>query len=145
MTTAFVARHFLPFSSDPSFPHQLPHNWSSCNLVGSATDQSTNFCLSNTPRVKTRWSAVSVVTLKTCEGLDLNLFHQLEQEEIVSLGGPGKSVEIGVISLGTTSADGSKREVRKISSNSSVFTDGSHSKLMFICLIFFTLVAWSNG
>jgi len=34
------------------------------------------------------------------------------QNEVVSLGGPGKVVEIGVISLGTTTADGQKREVR---------------------------------
>jgi len=34
------------------------------------------------------------------------------QDEVISLGGPGKVVEIGVISLGTTTADGQKREVR---------------------------------
>ena len=34
------------------------------------------------------------------------------QEEVVNLGGPGKAVEIGVISLGTTSQDGARREVR---------------------------------
>jgi len=34
------------------------------------------------------------------------------QNEVISLGGPGKVVEIGVISLGTTTADGQKREVR---------------------------------
>ncbi|XP_059085785.1 uncharacterized protein LOC131882601 [Tigriopus californicus] len=33
-------------------------------------------------------------------------------DEVSSLGGPGKSVEIGVISLGTTSSDGCKREVK---------------------------------
>ena len=154
----------LTHSSDPSFPHQLPHIWSSRNRVGWINY---HCCLSNTPTKGHRmmissylsqelccfqkhyyWSkweqAIYLGTfndapLQICRAV-INLFwiffHQLEQEEIVSLGGPGKSVEIGVISLGTTSADGSKREVRKISSNSSVFTDGSHSKLMFICLIF---------
>ena len=34
------------------------------------------------------------------------------QEELVTFGGPGKVVEIGVISLGTTTSDGNKREVR---------------------------------
>jgi len=34
------------------------------------------------------------------------------QDEVICLGGPGKVVEIGVISLGTTTADGQKREVR---------------------------------
>ena len=34
------------------------------------------------------------------------------QEEVVSLGGNNKVVEIGVISLGTTTSDGNKREVR---------------------------------
>lgn len=33
-------------------------------------------------------------------------------DEVSALGGPGKSVEVGVISLGTTSADGCKREVK---------------------------------
>jgi len=34
------------------------------------------------------------------------------QDEVVGLGGQGRPVEIGVISLGTTTADGQKREVR---------------------------------
>ena len=34
------------------------------------------------------------------------------QDEVINLGGPGKVVEIGVISLGTTTPDGQKREVR---------------------------------
>ena len=34
------------------------------------------------------------------------------QEELNNLGGNGKTVEIGVISLGTTTSDGNKREVR---------------------------------
>jgi len=50
----------------------------------------------------------------------INLFFQMfrsvcicsVQEEVVNMGGPGKAVEIGVISLGTTSADGTRREVR---------------------------------
>ena len=33
------------------------------------------------------------------------------QEEIVNMGGPGRSVEIGIVSLGTTSADGKRRKV----------------------------------
>ena len=33
------------------------------------------------------------------------------QEEIVNMGGPGKDVEIGIISLGTVSEDGKKRQV----------------------------------
>lgn len=32
-------------------------------------------------------------------------------DEIVNMGGNGKTVEIGVISLGTTTSDGNKREV----------------------------------
>ena len=34
------------------------------------------------------------------------------QEEITNLGGSGKSVELGVISLGTTTTDGNRREVK---------------------------------
>ena len=49
----------------------------------------------------------------------INLFYQIFrsvcvcsiQEEVVNMGGPGKAVEIGIISLGTTSADGKKRKV----------------------------------
>ena len=33
-------------------------------------------------------------------------------EEILNMGGNGKTVEIGVISLGTTTSDGNKREVK---------------------------------
>ena len=49
----------------------------------------------------------------------INLFFQMirsvcvasVQEEIVNMGGPGKEVEAGVISLGTVSEDGKKRQV----------------------------------
>jgi len=34
------------------------------------------------------------------------------QDEVVSLGGPGRVVEVGVISLGTSTLDGNRREVR---------------------------------
>jgi hypothetical protein len=34
------------------------------------------------------------------------------QEKLVNMGGPGQSIEIGVISLGTSSQEGNKREVR---------------------------------
>ena len=52
----------------------------------------------------------------------VNLFFQMfrsvctssVQEEIVNMGGPGKAVEIGIISLGTTSAGGTRREVSLI-------------------------------
>ena len=35
-------------------------------------------------------------------------------DEIVNMGGNGKTVEIGVISLGTTTSDGNKREVNSL-------------------------------
>merc|ERR1719510_1198163 len=34
------------------------------------------------------------------------------QEEIVNLGGENKAIELGVISLGTTTTDGNRREVK---------------------------------
>ena len=34
------------------------------------------------------------------------------QEEIVNLGGDNKAIELGVISLGTTTTDGNRREVK---------------------------------
>ena len=34
------------------------------------------------------------------------------QEEIINLGGPDKAIELGVISLGTTTTDGNRREVK---------------------------------
>merc|ERR1719402_675908 len=34
------------------------------------------------------------------------------QDEVVNLGGTGRVIEIGVISLGTSTQDGAKREVR---------------------------------
>ena len=51
----FFPIRFPAHSSDPSFLHWLPHNWSSCNRVGSTSDNSTNCCLSNTLMVKARW------------------------------------------------------------------------------------------
>ena len=50
----------------------------------------------------------------------INLFFQIfrsvcvatVQEEVIDMGGPGKDVEIGIISLGTVSEDGKKRQVR---------------------------------
>ena len=44
--------HFPTHSSVLSFPHWLPHDWSSCNQVGSTNDHTPNFCLSNPPKVK---------------------------------------------------------------------------------------------
>ena len=49
----------------------------------------------------------------------INLFFQIfrsvcvatVQEEVMDMGGPGKDVEIGIISLGTVSEDGKKRQV----------------------------------
>ena len=49
----------------------------------------------------------------------INMFYQMFrsvcvcsiQEEVVNMGGPGMAVEIGIISLGTTSADGKRRKV----------------------------------
>ena len=59
----------------------------------------------------------------------INLFFQMfrsvcvcsVQEEVVNMGGPGKAVEIGVISLGTTSADGTRREVSRINHSDNLF------------------------
>ena len=59
----------------------------------------------------------------------INLFFQMfrsvcvcsVQEEVVNMGGPGKAVEIGVISLGTTSADGTRREVSIIGHSDNLF------------------------
>ena len=53
----------------------------------------------------------------------INLFFQIfrsvcvasVQEDIVNMGGPGKEVEIGIISLGTVSEDGKKRQVSTLS------------------------------
>jgi hypothetical protein len=50
------------------------------------------------------------------------------QEELVNMGGPGKNVEIGVISLGTTSVDGSKREVHKTNHSGYILN-------RFVCLM----------
>ena len=42
----------------------------------------------------------------------LNPFSSAVQEEIMDMGGNDEAIEVGVISLGTTTADGKKREVR---------------------------------
>ena len=43
------------------------------------------------------------------------------QEEVTNFGGQGKAVEIGVISLGTTSAGSGKREVNQVHGPSIIF------------------------
>ena len=72
----------------------------------------------------------------------INLFFQMirsvcvasVQEEIVNMGGPGKEVEAGVISLGTVSEDGKKRQVSTISSRLTLWTGMNDSFIIFRCV-----------
>ena len=67
-------------------------------------------CQTNIANVK-QWVKVDDKTVNCYYQLFRGICVRKVREEIVNLGGHGKAVEVGVISLGTTSPDGSKREV----------------------------------
>ena len=70
----------------------------------------------------------------------INLFFQIfrsvcvasVQEEVVDMGGPGKDVEVGIISLGTVSEDGKKRQV---SVNEIMILIGRPGSCCYLCTL----------
>jgi len=95
-TSVFRGSIFEMAASPPTVLLKLIYHWS---------------CQTNIPNVA-QWVKVDNAAIDTfftaCRAVCVGAV----QEEVVGLGGPGKVVEVGVISLGTTTADGAKREVR---------------------------------
>ena len=110
-TSVFKGSVFEASNHSPTVVLKLLYHWS---------------CQTNIQNV-VQWVKVDHTTI--------NLFFQMfrsvcicsVQEEVIDMGGPGKAVEIGVISLGTTSADGTRREVSSVESK---------TKLMSINFVF---------
>ena len=95
-TSVFRGSIFEMAASSPTVLLKLIYHWS---------------CQTNIPNVA-QWVKVDNPAIDSFFTACRSVCVGAVQEEVVGLGGLGKVVEVGVISLGTTTADGQKREVR---------------------------------
>ena len=121
------------YSDNKTFPHSGGYVWISEGSRGQQKQYVSVFkgslfeTTSDSPSVVLKllyhWSCQTsiqnVILWVKVDYNSINLYYQIFrsvcvcsiQEEVVNMGGPGKAVEIGIISLGITSADGKRRKV----------------------------------